>query len=893
MSVMKRFVWMWLLMCVFVALGFAQEQNRAGKQKIDDRIWSIAYWQRLVQEGLVQPAPETEVPPAVYVGSNIDAFLVETDDSPDVAITDDPNVTQSENSIFVNPLDNDKVLNSNNSTTNPATTLYGTSGFFTSDGGQTWQGSPQGTGGPNSGDPAAVIDLNGYYYVGFITNNFGQGVARSTDEGQTWPMTVTIASDGSLDKNHLWVDNSPTSPHQGNLYSAWTDFGGNNNNNIELSRSTDGGMTWSNPVNISSAVGSGSHDQGVNIQTGPNGEVYAVWAIYDSWPSDETAIGFAKSTDGGATWQPAQRIITNIRGIRNSGTSKNMRVASFPVMAVDISGGPRNGWIYVVWSNIGVPGVNNGPDIDVYMIRSSDGGSTWSSPIRVNQDPSGLGKQHYFPWITCDPETGALSVIFYDDRNVSPSQCEVFVANSLDGGDTWEDFKVSDVAFTPSPIPGLANGYFGDYIGISARGAKVYPVWTDNRTGTALAYTSPFVLADPLDPNPPQNVSAYSDYTTPTSMLLNWDDPTTLVNGDPLPPGTFTIEIERDGTPIASVPSGVGTYTDTGLNDGQLYEYTLFTKITLNDSTSLPVRVSWHAGGAPTPSAPTNFFVTRASGGGNDLMMHWTNPATNVDGTPMDDFAGINLYEDGSLVATFTRSPADTGAADSALYTPPAGTHLYHVTAIDNEVPQNESDPSNSAYSPLAIPFFDDFPTIPDPNPGFWINVTAEVNDVGVNPPSAPYVLSLDGHPNGGDMVTLLPVDLRGMDNSGILLSYWYQPQGSGNAPETGDSLAIEFLNDQGQWRTVREYPGTPVVPFVNEVIDIASEDPGPGATYFHAAFQFRFRNIGTQSTTSHFDHWLIDNVFLGVPSASPQMVVDPQLIEDTLLVGATSMQQF
>ncbi|RMH81501.1 MAG: hypothetical protein D6681_18105, partial [Calditrichaeota bacterium] len=399
-------------------------------------------------------------------------------------------------------------------------------------------------------------------------------------------------------------------------------------------------------------------------------------------------------------------------------------------------------------------------------------------------------------------------------------------------------------------------------------------------------------LADPTDPNPPTNVTAYSDYTTPTSMLLTWDDPTNYVSGDTLLPANFTIEIERDGVHIASVPGGTEMYTDTGLNDGQLYEYTLFTK-DIFDSTSTPVQVSWIAGGSPVPNPPTNFFITSTTVGESALMLHWTNPATNVDGTPMDDFAGINLYEDGSLVATFTRSPADTGAADSTLYTPPAGTHAYYITAIDNETPQNESDPSNTAYTPLALPFFDDFPTPPEPNPGFWINVTAEVNNVGVNPPSAPYVLSLDGHPNGGDLVTLLPVDLSGLQGSGVLFSYWYQPQGSGNAPETGDSLAVEFLNDQGQWRTVREYPGTPVVPFVNEVIDIASEDPGPGATFFHPGFQVRFRNIGTASTTSHFDHWLIDNVFLGVPSASPQMVVDPQLIEDTLLVGATSMQQF
>ena len=90
--------------------------------------------------------------------------------------------------------------------------------------------------------------------------------------------------------------------------------------------------------------------------------------------------------------------------------------------------------------------------------------TSWSTPVRVNQGTFANGKEAYMPWITCDPETGTLSVIFYDDRNVSSTQVETWVSNSYDGGDTWEDFRVSDVAFTPSPLPGMAGGYMGDYL---------------------------------------------------------------------------------------------------------------------------------------------------------------------------------------------------------------------------------------------------------------------------------------------------------------------------------------------------------------------------------------------------------------------------------------------
>lgn len=464
------------------------------------------YWIKMAELGLATLNPDDiKVEPATYTGSRIKSTLSITEDSPDVPVTTETS-TQSENSIFINPEDNTNPLNSNNSTGIPASNLYGANDLYSFDAGETWEGEIQGAGGSNSGDPTTAINRNGRWFVGFISSGSGQGVAYSDDEGETWTQVTVAGPQGAslLDKNHMWIDNSPDSPYEGNLYDAWTPLGGSNPNNdeITLSYSADAGESWSSPVSISNAVNAGSHNQGVNLSSGPNGEAYAIWAIYDSWPSDENAIGFAKSLDGGETWEPATRIITNIRGIRTSETSKNMRVNSFPVMDVDISAGDHRGDIYVTWANIGVPGTNTGNDIDVYMIKSEDDGETWSEPFRVNQDPAGEGSEHYFPWVTVDPVSGSISVVYYDDRNVGGNQLEVFCSNSLDGGETWEDMKVSDVSFTPSPIPGLAGGYFGDYLGIAARGGTVYPVWTDNRSGNAMTYVSPYqliVVADPFN----------------------------------------------------------------------------------------------------------------------------------------------------------------------------------------------------------------------------------------------------------------------------------------------------------------------------------------------------------------------------------------------------------
>ncbi|MEM7084558.1 MAG: 3-coathanger stack domain-containing protein [Bacteroidota bacterium] len=472
---------------LFSASLFSQERE------IDTRIDNWRYWQEKAELGLTPLNPDEPAAPAVYVGDQNRMM-----DGPDVLLISGGSTTQSENSVFIDPNNNQISLVSNNSTIGAS--VQGTNALFSFDGGGTWTGGTGGAGGNNSGDPAAAISLGGTSYIGHIAPGFKQGVSVSNDNGVTWAVNSVSAAAGLLDKNHLWVDNAPGSPFQGNVYSAWTNFGGAANNQIEISTSTNNGTTWSTPLNISTGVGAGSHNQGVNIQTASNGDVYAVWAIYDAFPAREIALGFSRSTNGGVSFSPATRIFNNLQGVRwqpgfpiPNPHGKNMRSNSFPGMAVDISGGPNDGTIYVVWANVGVPGVNVGPDVSIYMMSSTDGGVTWSVPSRVNTDP--IGNVQYFPWITCDPVNGNLSVIFYDDRNVGATDVETWVADSTDGGLTWSDFRVSDVSFTPAPIAGLAGGYMGDYLGISANGGLVYPVWTDNRSGTALTYTSPYNLA--------------------------------------------------------------------------------------------------------------------------------------------------------------------------------------------------------------------------------------------------------------------------------------------------------------------------------------------------------------------------------------------------------------
>jgi len=605
-----------LVMGLQWAISSDSKTERERRNMVNTRVDNNNYYKRLARKGLYTLNPKIRTEPAVFTGSAIKAFSVLTDDSPDVPVTNESS-TQSENSVFVSPLDNSVILNSNNSTTPSASSLYGANDLYSFDSGETWNGKVQGVAGNNSGDPATAIGWSGRWFVNYIANNYGQGVAYSDNQGVTWTARTIAPNPGDLaDKNHFWIDNSLTSPYEGNLYNAWTDFGGPYNYEIVVSRSTDGGDTWSTRVPLSTAVNAGSHNQGANIQTGPNGEVYAIWSIYNSWPADEGAIGFAKSLDGGASWTTATRIIQNIKGIRVTETKKNHRVNSFPSMAVDISNGPERGNIYIVWANIGEPGVNQNVGIDVYMIKSTDLGESWSNPIRVNQNPFGQGKEHYFPWMTCDPENGILSVIYYGDRNVNQNQVEVFAANSMDGGETWEDFKISDVAFTPAPVPGLASGYMGDYLGISARGGKVYPVWTDNRTGVTMSYTSPYET-NPL--SRPFNLVGSIEFETGT-VTLNWEYE--------MAPDFVGFNIYRDNELIHT---GTETgFTET-LPDYGVYTY-LVTAAYAGEGESSASRVILQWGDAHIAVAPESLYQVLPI---NDSAQQ-TLTITNVGQLPME-----------------------------------------------------------------------------------------------------------------------------------------------------------------------------------------------------------------------------------------------------------------
>ncbi len=323
---------------------------------------------------------------------------------------------------------------------------------------------------PRTSDPAVSSDTLGNFYIATISIDISNGngviiVYKSTDGGVTFPISSIAQGSPSNYEDKEWIAcdlTTGSSTFKNNLYISWTRFG--TPSGILLTKSTNGGINWSTPVTVSTVSGV----QGSEPAIGPNGEVYVV---YVGGNGTNDIIYFNRSTNGGATFTASQNIA--------QGASPNIPITSsgvtFPSIAVDNSGGPGNGTIYVTWCDS-----RNG-DPDIFLIKSTNQGTNWSSPVRVNNDAVSNGKLQCWPWISLN-EQGNLAILFFDSRNsTSTSTIEAWLARSTDGGVTFINEKLSSTPFTANwPNTDVR---FGDYINVDYRGSRIVPVWTDLRAG--------------------------------------------------------------------------------------------------------------------------------------------------------------------------------------------------------------------------------------------------------------------------------------------------------------------------------------------------------------------------------------------------------------------------
>ena len=369
-------------------------------------------------------------------------------------------------------------------------------------------------------DPGPGVGADGRLYMSYQASGYIKA-AYSTDYGDTW-LGVTILQSGSMDKTLTAVDNISGSPYYGNAYVAWSDL---NLGSISVSRTTNGGVTWAQHQYVNSSEAN-HFSHGANPVVGPDGNVFIAYQNQtNSPPYTGDFVGLAKSTNGGAGWTHNNNIYdcNGISGNLFFTGSDQIRVNSYPSLAIDNSGGYRNGWMYIVTAEKSLAPAGNDPDIVMHV--STDGGITWSGGVRVNQDALNNGQYQYAPAV-CVGYDGAVNVVYYDTRNATltgttPDSAQVFISRSTDGGNSFEDFMVSDHSFKPKPFP-QQPFVSGENIGIVESNGKVYPFWSDDITGIYQVWTTRVTFATPCgvetasDPNPP---SGAVDIDTMLSQL--------------------------------------------------------------------------------------------------------------------------------------------------------------------------------------------------------------------------------------------------------------------------------------------------------------------------------------------------------------------------------------
>jgi hypothetical protein len=283
-------------------------------------------------------------------------------------------------------------------------------------------------------------------------------VSRSTNGGATWLNPVTVASatgTQDFDKNWSVCDNTQTSPFYGSCYTVWDDFGHGNQLMIAFSR--DSGLNWT----LSSVPSVGVIGGQPVVE--PNGNV--VVPLDDA---GEVTLKSVMSTNGGVSFgQPIT--ITSITAKTDPGN-----IRSGPLPSAEISG---DGKIFVVWEDCRFR--TNCSTNDLVFVTSTNG-TNWSGVQRIPIDSVTSTVDHFIPGVAVDKNSSGSSIrvgvtyYYYPNVSCNEATCSLRVGfiSSSNGGSTWNPFV--DVA-GPMQIDWLPNTtqgrMVGDYISTSYNGS--------------------------------------------------------------------------------------------------------------------------------------------------------------------------------------------------------------------------------------------------------------------------------------------------------------------------------------------------------------------------------------------------------------------------------------
>jgi hypothetical protein len=449
-------------------------------------------------ENLAKPANETSKP---------DEAPLEVESAyPNIPITTS-SATHTECSIAINPTDSLNMIveeiDGDYQFTNGV--------FVTHDGGATWTAAslPRNPSGLYSyGDPWATFDANGVVYVCGLQQNVNTKlrlqIHKSTDGGNTWAFYSNAFDLGNVDTTAdepvIAVDRNVSSPFLNSLYvisASDTYVSGLGGVPVGIRiQSRNSGAAAFGAQNRASQIGLA---QVPHFTFGLHGEIYIAYIGVTDIVNLSGGLYLNMSTDGGSSWTLDQLIRTSaytdtINGFAKQGFPPASRMGPTPRIALDTSNTPHRGWMYVCYA---LPAsADHKSNLDVFCQRSTDGGTTWLSPVRVNDDPISSTNDQLTPCMAINPD-GVLGVVFYDRRDDPNNRIvQTYFAISTDGGQTFQNSRITTQGTDPVLCSQFSTMPLADYIALGATHSAFFPVWTDGRgtSGNLEIYTSKILI---------------------------------------------------------------------------------------------------------------------------------------------------------------------------------------------------------------------------------------------------------------------------------------------------------------------------------------------------------------------------------------------------------------
>jgi hypothetical protein len=443
-------------------------------------------------------------------------------------------------------------------------------------------------------DPVLFSTNTGNFFYLSLIQNFQDDIWRSSNGGQFWTK-VAPATGG--DKQWFTIDNTSSTGY-GFQYQSWNSQG-NNYGGRQFTRSTDGGVTWMDPIDIPNIPSLGTLDVdsngtlfigGLNVLTG------GFWCVRSTNAKNGAVIPtFDQSTPVDLGGQLDINEPINPEGLVGQ-----------LFLAIDRSATSTNNNIYMLASVL-PDGAPSGSD--VMFAKSTDGGATFAAPRRVNDDPINHEKWHWFGTMSVAPN-GRIDSVWLDTRNATNNtDSQLFYSYSTDGGNTWSP-NVAVSAFF-NPFLGYPNqSKMGDYITIVS----------DNGGGN-VAYTATFNREEDIYYVRVSPGLASQPQPTPTPIPTPSPTPTATATSTPTPTATATATAKPTATATVT-PSATASATATATATATASATPTATSTATPTATSTPTATATATPTAtptPTPAQPVNLSTRMRVGTGDNI----------------------------------------------------------------------------------------------------------------------------------------------------------------------------------------------------------------------------------------------------------------------------------